>query len=318
MKKILLIIIIFLPFNIYAEDELDVAGIYENLYGIKQFTDEDEINLDKINNSFLPILLNIKNDKNSINDIEIFFKEVNNDTLSGISLRDSILQYIGIKNNDELINLLNNYLKNNDSQAIKDIIEIRKNLQNYTGSNFCFSTILSRKNIHKNISMITPNSEWKEMNYGDNKDSKTQIAGDDNYTGTIYFKYYIINKLKFDISKDVFEAKHAPMLLKRIPEGELKNLKESDMFRVKPGKVKMISENITMGNMTFDKIYEQITTNSEKYDFQKLVIRTRYYIKGKDLYLITIQSIIGGEHVLADKINLIIQHGLLLDTVKFE
>lgn len=320
MKKLILIIFILLiSFCIFTKEENDYSEVDEKLYGLKKFSEEEEIKLNKMHFAFIPVLKKIINNESSINELELFLKEVNNETLLGIFIRDSLIQYIKLENNIELLNLLKNHFKNNNSEAIKEIIKIRENIQNYSGSNFCFSTVLSRKNIYKNISMITPNSDWQEMNYENNTDSITLHAGDQNYAGTIYIKYYRINNRKLDISKDIFEAKHETILFKRSPVGEdLRNLKEDDLYKIRPGKVILISENTKIGNIVFDKIYEQITINSEKYNFQKLVDRTRFYIKGFDLYLITVRSIIGGDHVLANKINLINQHGLLLDTVIFE
>jgi len=234
----------------------------------------------------------------------------------GIRIKDSLLLYVSPDINDDFLKLLKEYDKINNP-GIKSIITIRENMQNYVSTNFNFSTAPKRVKLAYDISLILPNTVWKEIDY-QNNDRHSYLAGDDNYTGTVFISKEEILNNNIEIIKNIFTAKHAPFLFKHFPEGGLEKLSADDMYKVKQGEIYLISENKKIGKYIFDKIYEQITINSNKYNFQTLVIRKRYYIMKNILYVISIQSLMAGIHVLANKDELIRQHGLLLDTVIFE
>ncbi len=318
--KVFILLLLLCSFSfLFCNEGLDYLEVNKDYYGINDFNEEIENNL--FNTLYLPdglypLLKSLKNDSSKINELKKFIDKIDINTLIGNTIKDSLLLYVSPDINEDFLQLLKEYDKINNP-GIKRIIELRENMQNYISTRFNFSTTPKRINFAFDISLILPNTDWKEINY-QNNDRHSYLAGDDNYTGTVFISKGKILNNKIDTVKNIFIAKHEPFLFKHFPEGGFEKLKTDDMYKVKPGEIYLISENKKIGKYTFDKIYEQITINSNKYNFQTLVIRQRYYITKNILYVISIQSLMGGIHVLANKDELIRQHGFLLDTVIFE
>lgn len=303
---------IILISNIYSKEKLDYYPVHNKYYGIKEYNIKYDQELIQFQSDYYTIFSEIFKGQKDINEIKVYFNKISNDDLIGINIRDSILSYFRDQYNNSIVILLNEYLKGNskNQNVIEYIIQKKNNEKDLIFTNFSFSTLIYRKKFDYNISLLLPNTDWEKQAFSDSS-SFYYLAGDNAYTGSISIhcrdineKYNILEDKKNDYSRFNLKANT--------------NNKKYDIYQIKGGKIIEIGSNIKIGTVIFKKIFEQITCSSEKYNFQVFVERNRFYLTDNKIYIISLNSIIAGNHMLANRENLIYQKGLLLDSVEFE
>lgn len=315
MKKMIILNIIFLLniMFILSEEIDDVYPIDKSMYGINKYElDNDNIIYNHEQN--------LSNDVSSLYDDHSKYMLLNkyfnllDDTLIGNNIETVFCLFVPYKVvQNNLIGELNKYTNNLDKNdfrydKIKKIISKLENWKSYTGSQFNFFTNLHRKNFDY-ISILLPDGNWN--NFSDTKkfkNLKVLNVGEENYAGILYIDLIDIKK-KYKINNDK-NYKNQFMVFKNSP-----NKNNDYLYRVNSNEIKLIAENYIINNVTVDKIYEQITSSSEKYNFQILVDRKRFYIIKNKMYVVGITQVIGGNHIMANRLKLIQQSGFLLDSV---
>jgi hypothetical protein len=320
MKKAYLFLLLFISVFIYAQDSSDYAEIDKDLYGINTFTtlfsfekESDEVNLFNIlydkKKGLYKSIKDINSGKKRVDKLNTYLDELYADKIIRFAVRDSILLYVDFSLNEKLLSFLK---KQNNNSNLDKLIEKRSNYKNYITTSFNFSTAPKRLSLDNEVSIILPNTNWQKME-PTNPQRFVLSAGDDSYTGSVFYSVEEISSSDIETVQNNFVANYKTTLIKNIPENG--NLTKDDLYEVRPGQLLQIADSLKIGITTFDKIYEQITTNSDKYTLQSYVKRTRFYINGNTMYTVSLMSIMSSKHVLSDKKDLIKLKGYLLDTV---
>lgn len=313
-KKMLLYFVIIFIFitNVFSEEDLDYYKVDKKYYSLKEYDKKYDEDLTWFQSDYYTVFFGIFKGRNPINGIEKYFSKINNNTLEGINVRDSILLHVRERFNSDMVPILKNYLnqKPTNQDVIKNMIQKKQNENNYVYSSFSYSTMVYRKSLEYNVSLLLPNSDWK-MQKLNTSSGVHYLAGDNSYSGSISLNVRKISKT-YNIYEDN-KINYARFNFK----SNTKNRKK-DLYQIKGGEIIEIGSNIKIGNKLFKKNYEQITCSSEKYNFQVYVARRRFYVTDTKIYIIELTSIIAGNHILANRDKLILQKGLLLDSIRFE
>lgn len=318
-KKIILFTLIMLTITGFLSAQNKELKQYDNLYGIGEYDYNSEVDFlnGLYSNGLYKLLKDIKFIGRDFNELKPYIKKMDDDTLEGTCIRDSILCYIGYENNDKLIQLLKKSRKN---ESVQYLLKIRKNIENYINTPFNFSTTPNRYKTPLGVNLMLPNTEWQINGQGD--DFITIIAGDDNYTGSVHIRTFKIQGSVEDFIQNNFFSNYTPSIIIRYPKnGQITKKDMIELDSVMPRLVKKNYSNKTLPNdkrKKFNSVYESINCSPQKYDFQVYVSRTRFYIEGNNCTMINIYSYISGKHALADKKRLIKKYGQILDSVYFE
>lgn len=309
MKKSLIIIsLFFIKFSIYSEDTLQSDDIDKDLYGFtlevdSLYNDDSYNQFISFQNDFFQEFGSIRNDK-KLKGIEKYFDLINDKSLKGNLLKDTLLLYIPDESTNQLVSILKEYNKKAKSDIITNIIDAKTTKKNV--SPFCFTTMLNAKMLAHDVVMLMPNSEWKVFN--SDKEPIFYIAGDDYYSGTVS-----ITKVK---NNNIIEDKNN--YLPSMVQLPTKKGEKVSFYSLEKNKIILIlDKESVIGNKKFNRIYEQITVSPKGNDFQLYVERSRYYEEEKHYYKVSVTSVIAGINVLADRNSLIKSQGLLLDTLTF-
>jgi hypothetical protein len=326
MKKYFAFVIFFSLSLLFSEEKLNYLKL-DQYYGLTSFTGDDEIQLIKSSNDIFDIIDDINKDNTKLNQIIPYLDLVNNNSLSGIIIKDTIISNLTFRVTDEISSILEKYNKKRKDMEINKIYKVVSNNGNYSFSKFNISTKLKRTIFNKiSLSIILSDMNWENMVLTDDKINKSRNgttilnsinlhAGEDSYASNINFTEEQINSENYDLSSYFFAN---AIILKRFPIGGLKNIQEDDLFSINAGEMKLINTNIKVGNKNIDKIYEVITMSPMNFNFQVFVDRIRIYLCQNKLYSAEISVFISGNNALCDRINLIRTTGFLLDTLKFE
>jgi len=307
--KFFIIFYILFIFNLFSEEKVNSKDIDSKYYGIKTiFNYKNDYN-EYINfqNNFFTFIDDIRNGKKNISEISKYFSEINYNTIKGICINDSILLYLFPKYKNEIIHILENYIKKDVSNKyeIEKLINLLSNPNLENLSPYSFSTMQSMMKLDK-ILLLIPSNDWEKMKNGN---SSVYILGDKFASCAIVIKKTIINK-KYDILND--KNLNIEFLIQSKP-----NEKNEGFYSLLSNKITKISDEIQIGDFNIKSIYERITVTPDKYYYVNFVERTRYYIKDNILISISLATTIAGLNILRDKENLIYIQGLILDSVSF-
>ena len=293
----------------------------DKLYGFSRYPFDKELDLfgGMYSTNLMSDIYGIRDNKVQVDVLIKYFPYVNDDSLFGTSVRDTLLLLVDFRKNDEYIKLLSDYLKTNPNEELSFILNRRINFRNYISSTFNFSTAPFRVHLPFNISMILPHTNWRLLDQ--KEDTASLLAGEDTYAGVIVIKQYQNISNMDDFIKTNQFALFRPSLFITNPK-DIRNPTRDERITLDPVPFRKISDHEIFGDLitgifSVDALYEQIQVSPDKYDFQLYISRTRLYIIGKNCVAIQIFSNIAGKHVLADRIRLIKKYGFILDSILF-
>jgi len=305
MKKHILILLIL---------TLIILNIYPSENGLKIFKTEDENQLMTIlyndKKPFYKTLFAINENKTEFKEITEFYKYIDLNTILGNTIHDSLILYINFNHSSELVDSIN-YQKNPELQSI---LAAKLFPEKFARSNHSFSVFPNKFNFGKSLSIIIPKINWQPEKNSENE--VTIVGGDDNCALVVFYKKEKIKNEK-DILDHEFAKEKSRIFKEWVDFSKSEESQKNKFFMVEPGELKLISSEIQLGNKQIKKIYEQITISPEKYKFQLLLQRTRYYLIEDDLYIVRLKNVISGIHPLANAKRISNLQGLLLDTVLF-
>jgi hypothetical protein len=162
-KFLIYLILLLVNLSLYSDsdDHLDLSKIDKIFYGIKNFTIDDETELNNTlygQDGLYNALFNF-NDSSNINKLKNILNKIDDNNLLGNAIANSFLMLkVSHEINDNLLNLLKEF---DNKQIIKKIIELREILPYRINSEFNLSSKLKRHDLKYNISMILPDADWQ-------------------------------------------------------------------------------------------------------------------------------------------------------------
>jgi len=266
-----------------------------------------ENKLVKFTNDFMGLIADINTNRKNIKELKPYLSAID-DSLIGISIRDSLLKHISEKNNDELIAVIKKHLKYSkninefNKKELKYVLEKRINLSNFLKSSFSFSTVLYRFDVFPQFSMILPNREWVK-DFNQELDEYYISDGESISNGSVEYKRETL-KNGYDINAEINNEK----AIREYSEIS-KNITLTNFIQ--------IAENCNVGNKDFLKIFQRQQYSVGENDFQKLVATERVYLSSTEKITVTITHYVIRMHIIADIERMKTTQTKILDSILF-